>query len=153
MIRVQFRVFRNSYSPLTCSFSSLWRRIKFVVEVITIGGGLPDFLGVSCSGSVFSAPVVSVSMSVVLRGAKKLRVDTAFGGSLTAADVGTDLVDFLTVIFHGSYASCVSLLPGIRHPGPLVPMRFFCCNTVFCLCTHRLQFVQCSRVHAVKRAK
>jgi hypothetical protein len=31
-------------------------------------------LGASCSGSAFSAPVVSVSMSVVLSGAKKLRV-------------------------------------------------------------------------------
>jgi hypothetical protein len=67
--------------------------MEFVVEVIIIGGGLPGFLG----GSVFSAPVVSLSMSVVLRGAKKLPVNTAFGGSLTAADVGTDLIDFLAV--------------------------------------------------------
>jgi hypothetical protein len=37
---------------------------------------------------VFSAPVVSVPMSVVVKGAKKLRVNTASGGSLTAADVG-----------------------------------------------------------------
>jgi hypothetical protein len=44
---------------------------------------------------MFCLPVVSASMSVVLRGAKKLRVHTAFGGSLTAADVGTVLVDFL----------------------------------------------------------
>jgi hypothetical protein len=66
---------------------------------------------------VFSAPVVSVSMSIVLRGAKKLRVNTAFGGSLTAADVGTDLVDFLAVCV-------VSLLPGSRRPGPLIPLRF-----------------------------
>jgi hypothetical protein len=68
-----------------------------VVEVITIGGGLPDFLGASCSGSVFSAPVVSVSMLLVLRDAKKLLVITAFVGSLTAADFGTDIVDFLAV--------------------------------------------------------
>jgi hypothetical protein len=34
-----------------------------------------------------------MSMSVVLRGTKKLLVNTAFGGSLTAADVGTGLVD------------------------------------------------------------
>jgi hypothetical protein len=30
------------------------------------------------------APVVAVSMSVVLRGATKLQVNTAFGGSLTS---------------------------------------------------------------------
>jgi hypothetical protein len=39
--------------------------MKFVVKLIIIGGGLSGSLGVSCSGSVFSAPVVSVSMSVV----------------------------------------------------------------------------------------
>jgi hypothetical protein len=71
--------------------------MRFVVEAITIGGALPDFLGASCSGSAFSAPVVSVSMPVVLRGGKKLRVNTTFGVSLTAADVGTGLVDFLAV--------------------------------------------------------
>jgi hypothetical protein len=69
--------------------------MRFVVEVITIGGGLTYFLGVSYSGRVLSAPAVSVSMTVVLRGAKKLRFDTAFGGSLTAADVGTHSVEFL----------------------------------------------------------
>jgi hypothetical protein len=41
------------------------------------------------------APVVSVSMSAVLRDAKNFPVDTAFGGSLTVADVGTLLVNFL----------------------------------------------------------
>jgi hypothetical protein len=46
--------------------------MRFVLEFITTGGSLPDFLGASCSSSAFSAPVVSVSMSVVLRGAKKL---------------------------------------------------------------------------------
>jgi hypothetical protein len=44
---------------------------------------------------VFSAPEVSVSMPVVLRGAKPLRVGTAFGGILKAADIGTVLVEFL----------------------------------------------------------
>jgi hypothetical protein len=97
MIRVPFHEFRNSYFPLPLSFKSLCSRMRFVVEVITICGGLPDFLGASCSGNVFSAPAVSVSMSVVLRGAKKLRINTAFGGSLTATDVGTGLVDFLAV--------------------------------------------------------
>jgi hypothetical protein len=71
--------------------------MRFVVEVIITGGGLPGLLGVSCSGSAFSVTVVSVSMSVVLRGAKKLQVNTAFGGSLTDTDVGTGLVDFLAV--------------------------------------------------------
>jgi hypothetical protein len=64
-------------------------------EVCGTGGGLPVFLGASCSDTVFSAPVVSVSMSVALRGAKKLRVNSDFGGSLTAADVGTGLVNVL----------------------------------------------------------
>jgi hypothetical protein len=95
MIRVPFHVFRNSYSHLTCSFRSLWRRIKFVVEVITIGGGLPDFLGASCSGSVFSAPVVPVSMSLVLRGSTKFRVIIALIGSLTVVSFGTDTIDVL----------------------------------------------------------
>jgi hypothetical protein len=35
-----------------------------------------------------------LSASVVLRGMKKLRVNTEFGGSLTAMDVGTGLVYF-----------------------------------------------------------
>jgi hypothetical protein len=67
----------------------------FVVEVIIIGGGLPDFLEASFSSRVFSAPAVSVSMPVVLRGAKQLRVDIAFGGSLKTADIGTVLVECL----------------------------------------------------------
>jgi hypothetical protein len=62
-----------------------------MVEVITLGGGL----GASCSGRLFSVPVDSVSMSLVVRGAKKLRVITALVGSLPAADFGTDIVDFL----------------------------------------------------------
>jgi hypothetical protein len=66
----QFRVFRNLYSTLTWSFKSLWSGMRFVVEVIIIGGSLFGFLGASCSGSAFSASVVSVSISVVLRGAK-----------------------------------------------------------------------------------
>jgi hypothetical protein len=50
-------------------FKWLWSRIRFIVEVITVGGGLPGFLGASCSGNAFSAPVVSVSMTAVTRGA------------------------------------------------------------------------------------
>jgi hypothetical protein len=68
-----------------------------VVEVITIDGGLADFLAAVSSGSAFSAPVVSMSMSADLRGAKRLRVNTASGRSLTNADVGTGCVDFLPV--------------------------------------------------------
>jgi hypothetical protein len=71
--------------------------MRFVEEVITIRGGLPDFLGASCSGGVLSVPVVFVSISVLLRGAKKMQVTTAFGGSLTVANVETGLVDFLAV--------------------------------------------------------
>jgi hypothetical protein len=71
--------------------------MRFVVEFITIGGGLPDFLGASFPGRVFSAPVVSVSMSLVLRGAKKLRVITVLVGSLPAADFGAHIVESLAV--------------------------------------------------------
>jgi hypothetical protein len=106
MIRIPLRVFWNSYSPMTCSFKSLWSRMRFVVDVITIGGHLPDFLGASCSRSAFCAPVDSVSMSAVLRGAKTLRVNTTFGGGLTAADVGTGLVDFLAV-YEVSLETCL----------------------------------------------
>jgi hypothetical protein len=63
--------------------------MRLVVEAITVGGGLPEFPGASCCGSAFSVPVGSVSTSEVLRGAKNLRTSTAFGGSLTAEDIGT----------------------------------------------------------------
>jgi hypothetical protein len=63
--------------------------MSFVTEVIIVDDVVPNYLGASCSGSVFSAPVVSVSMSEVVRGVKKLQVNIAFGGRLTAADVGT----------------------------------------------------------------
>jgi hypothetical protein len=71
--------------------------MRFVIEVITIGGGLPDYLRAFCSGSAFSAPVASVSVSLILRGAENLRVNTAFGGNLTAADIVTGLLEFLAV--------------------------------------------------------
>jgi hypothetical protein len=74
--------------------------MRFVVEVIIIGGGQPAFLEDSYSDNVLFASVVSVSMSLVLRCAKNLRVDTAFGGVLTAADAGTCVVDFLAVRYH-----------------------------------------------------
>jgi hypothetical protein len=45
MIRVPIRVFRNSHSPLTLSFRSFWGRMGLIVEVITVRGGVPHFLG------------------------------------------------------------------------------------------------------------
>jgi hypothetical protein len=71
--------------------------MRFVTEVIRISGSLSGFLGATCSSSVFSVSAVSMSMSVVLRGMKKLQFNTDFGGRLTAADVGTGLVYFLDV--------------------------------------------------------
>jgi hypothetical protein len=71
--------------------------MSFVLEVVTIGGGLPVFLGASFSGRVLSVSVGSVSMSLVLRGAKNLRVITVLVGSLSAADFGTDVINFLAV--------------------------------------------------------
>jgi hypothetical protein len=114
----------------------------FVVDVTTTGGGLPNVMGVSCSGSAFSAPLVSVSMPVVLRGVKKLRGNTDLGGSLIAEDVVTGLVDFLAVC-EVYYASCVPLLSRSRHP------------ELSCLCTYLkvgLQFSQCYRVQSKKAA-
>jgi hypothetical protein len=35
--------------------------MRFMAEVSIIGGGLPGFLGASCSVSVFFAPVASVA--------------------------------------------------------------------------------------------
>jgi hypothetical protein len=66
--------------------------------------------------------VLSVSMSVVLRSVKKVQVNTAFRGSLTAADVGTDLVDFLAVceVLRVSEIYLLHMLPGSRHPGPSI---------------------------------
>jgi hypothetical protein len=55
-----------------------------VVKVIAIGGGLPDFLGASCSGSVFSASAVFVRKSYEL----------VF---LEDGDAGTSFVEFLDV--------------------------------------------------------
>jgi hypothetical protein len=83
-------------------------------------------LGASCSGSAFSASVVSVSMLVrVLRGGKKLRVNSAFEGILTDVDVEAGLVDFSAVCeILLEKCLCVSLLPESRRPGPLLPLRF-----------------------------
>jgi hypothetical protein len=86
MIQVPIRVFRNSYTPLFLS--------RFGANEICCRSHLPNFLGTTCSSSAFSAPAVSVSMPVVLRGAKKLLVNTAIVGRLKAADVGICLDDF-----------------------------------------------------------
>jgi hypothetical protein len=67
--------------------------MRFMAEVI-IDGSLCNYLGAFCFSSVISAPVVSLSMSVVQRGANTLQINTDFGGSFTAADVGTHLVNF-----------------------------------------------------------
>jgi hypothetical protein len=106
------------------------------------------------------APVVCflrMSMPVVLRDAKKLRVNTAVGGSLTAVDVGTGLVEFLAV--------CEVLLE-------ICPLRLFISwkssswtadstEVLFtapmpCLCAQLqdgLQFIQCYSVRVVKSAR
>jgi hypothetical protein len=82
-------VFRNSYTHLTWSFKSVWSRVSFMVEVVTIVDSLLRFLGACCSGSMFTAPVDSAYISVNLSGAKKLRVNITSGGSFSAANVGT----------------------------------------------------------------
>jgi hypothetical protein len=84
--------------------------MRFVAEIMTIGGGLPDFLGASCSSSLH----VHVSSSERCE-------EVAFGGSLTVAVVATVLVDFLAVC-EVSIEMCllVSLFPGSHRPGPLV---------------------------------
>jgi hypothetical protein len=101
--------------------------MRFVVEVITVGGGLPDFLGASFSSRVLSVSEDSVSMSLVLRGAKKLRVITVLVGSLPAADFGADVIDFLSVceVSLEIYRVNVFLLPENRHHGLLIPMWFW----------------------------
>jgi hypothetical protein len=81
---------------------------------------------------MFSFSVDSVSMSLDMRGAKKLRVITALVVSLPAADFGADIVDFLgSARCHYRYASGVSLLPGNCYRGPLIPMRFWSLLYIF----------------------
>jgi hypothetical protein len=52
---------------------------------------------------------------------------------LTAEDVGTGLVNFLAV---SEVSLEIHLLPGSRHPGPLIPLRFCSLHHLSCLCTH-----------------
>jgi hypothetical protein len=128
----------------------------FMIQIIIIGGGLPSFLGAYCSSSLFPATVVSVSMPVVLRGAKNLRVDTALGGRLTAADIGTGLVYFLAVwgvIRDMPLAFFTSWKLSSWDVGSTKDVH---CTILSYLCTHikdGIQFIQRYRVHAVKRAK
>jgi hypothetical protein len=127
------------------------------LDVITIGGGLLGVLGVSCSGTVFSVPVVSVFMSVVVRDEKRLRVITAFGGSWRPVDAGTGLVDFLAVCevlldicFWRLFTAWKSSSWAVN------PTEVFHYITLPCLCTHLrgcLQFSQCYGIHAAKSAR
>jgi hypothetical protein len=99
----------------------MWFLSHFGVDlrlVITIGGSLPGFLGATCSGRVFSALAMSVSMSVVLRCAKKLRVN-----SCGCREHFSRLLGCLGGIIK-RYASCVTLLLGTRRPGQLISLRF-----------------------------
>jgi hypothetical protein len=58
-----------------------------VADVRIIGGGLPVLPGTASSFEVASVPEVLVSMSAVLRGAKKFPVMTSLGGMFKAGDV------------------------------------------------------------------
>jgi hypothetical protein len=66
-----------------------------------------------------------VSMSMVMRCAKKLRFNTAFGDILTAAYIEAAFVDFLAVC-EVLLGICLLrlLLHGSRRPGSLIPLRF-----------------------------
>lgn len=107
---------------------------------------------------VLSVPVVLVFlMSLCLRSAKKLRSITTFGGSSTATDVMTGLFGLrLFARYYYRYASCVSLLPGSRRPGPLIPLRSLSLRYFVMLGTHLhdgLQSIHCYRAHAIKSTK
>jgi hypothetical protein len=58
---------------------------RFVADLNIIGGDLPGFPGDSCSTNLHRK---SVFVSVALRGAKKLLVNTSFGVSLRVTDIG-----------------------------------------------------------------
>jgi hypothetical protein len=82
---------------LTCSFKSLWGSNEISGRSYHYSWRPTWFYGSPCSSSAFFTRVVSVSISLFLRCAKKLQVNTAFVGSLTATDIGTGLVDFLPI--------------------------------------------------------
>jgi hypothetical protein len=155
MAQLPLHVFRNLYFPSTWSFKSLWSRMRFVAEVIAIGGGLPGFLGASCSGSAFSAPVVCMSMSVVLRGAKKLWANTTFWCSLTAVDAGTVLIYFLAICTVLLEICLLRLFTSWKLAWAIVSYEILS-TTLSYLCTHFqdvLQSIQPYRIHAIKNAK
>jgi hypothetical protein len=70
--------------------------MALVVEVITIGGGLPGLLEASCLGIMFSAPIVSLSIFVV-KGEKNFRVNTAPPGSLSSPLASFYIVDVVVM--------------------------------------------------------
>jgi hypothetical protein len=98
--------------------------MRYMIKVVSIDGGLPYYLGGSCSGTMPSAPVVSVSMSVVPRGEKKLRVNTALCESLTAAHVGSGLAEILAVC-EVSLEICLSSFFGSCRPVAFIPLMFY----------------------------
>jgi hypothetical protein len=111
-----------------------------MVKVIKIGSGLPHFLGASCSGCAFPAPVIFLLLA--LRSVKKLQIIIAFVRSLTAAGFRTDIVEFLTVNYHQSNVSYASLIPGSRHSWPLIPLMFCSLLNFVLLCIHLLGGLQ-----------
>jgi hypothetical protein len=91
---------------------------------------------------LFLAAVVSVSMSTVLRGAKKVASEHWFWWQVDSSGCSERCSD----------SSCVYLLPGSHHTGPLIPQRF-CSTCLFVLPASSMQFIQCYHIQAVKLAK
>jgi hypothetical protein len=69
------------------NFSCFCKRIRLVVDVRIIGGGLPVSPRTAFSFELASVPEASVSMSAALRGEKKFRVTNSFGWMYKAVDV------------------------------------------------------------------
>lgn len=82
-ILVLLLVLQNSKLPVTMPLICLCNYVKFVAEVSTMGGGLPDFLDDGYCGSplglsdVSSTRVRSTSISEVLRRTKKFLVGSS----------------------------------------------------------------------------
>jgi hypothetical protein len=92
-----FLVVQNSKCSMTTLFSCFCNRIRLVVGVRIIGGGLPVLPGTASSFELASVPEASVSMSAALRGAKTFRVTTSFGGMFKAGDVSFCTAAFFEV--------------------------------------------------------
>jgi hypothetical protein len=86
---VPFLVLRNSAFSLATTCSCFCNRIRLVVDVRIITGGLPVLLGTAFSFEFASLTEASVSMSAAVREAKKFRVTTSLegGGMFKAGDV------------------------------------------------------------------